>query len=119
MKRPVSEDLCRRLFTEDAGQEPSVAFWLLISQDTPCSSCALSRGTPASCRARIIRLVARPSLFPSIGLPPSRSHMFFSDLTVHPFHLHVMEASLQPPSACCLLKISCMIVSCSSGARIP
>src|SRR5271165_7630012 len=76
IKRPVSEDMCRRLFTEEAGQKPSVTFWLLISQESPRLSWTLSRGTPASCRARVMRLVATPSLLPSIGVPSSRNHMF-------------------------------------------
>src|ERR1035437_4257383 len=106
MKRPVSEDLCRHLFTEEAGQKPSVTFWLLISQESPCLSWALFLGRPASCRTRIIRPVATPSLLPSMGVPSSRSHMFSNDRRLQPFHLHAIEANLQPPSACCLLRIS-------------
>src|SRR5208282_6713598 len=106
MKRPVSEDICRRLFTDEAGQNPSAVFWLLRSQDSPCCSWTLSRETPTSCRTRVISPVATPSLFPSIGVPSSRIHMYTKPRRLQPLHVQVREASLQPPSACCRLKTS-------------
>src|SRR5271167_2332185 len=118
MKRPVSEDKLFRLFTEEAGQKPS-ASWLLRSQERPLLNCALSRGTPASWRTRVIRPVATPSLLPSIGVPSSRSHMFTSPRRLQPLHLQVIEANLQPPSARCLLRASSTIASCRSRVRSP
>src|SRR5580692_11365755 len=101
MKRPVSAVICHRLFTEEAGQNPSATFWLAISHEIPRLSWGLLRDTPASCRTSVTRLVATPSLLPSMGVPSSRSHMFSNDRRVQPFHLQVIEANLHPPSACC------------------
>jgi len=112
MKRPVLEDICFCLFTDVAGQEPSDV-WLLISHDSPRCSCTLFLGTPASCRTKTSSPVATPSLLPPNGVPSSRNHILISVRALQPFQLQVIDASLQPPSACCRLKASLSMAACS------
>src|SRR4029077_10724201 len=66
-----------------------------------------------------MRPVASPSLFPAIGVPSSRNHIWNSDRGLQAFQLHAIDAKRHPPSLCCLLKTSFTMVFCCSGVNKP